>query len=121
MNCPSCGAGNPDGKRFCADCGAPLLNRCLVCGAETLPGKRFCGDCGSPLTMPSADQPAIKVRTVPAKPEAERRQMTVLFCDLVGSTALAARLDPEDLREIIGAYQRSCAAVIARYDGHIGK
>jgi hypothetical protein len=45
---------------------------------------------------------------------AERRQLTVMFCDLVGSTALSARLDPEDLRGVIGAYHRSCAAVIER-------
>jgi len=46
-------------------------------------------------------------RDAPAPAEAERRQLTVMFCDLVGSTALSARLDPEDLREIIGAYQRA--------------
>jgi class 3 adenylate cyclase len=53
-----------------------------------------------------------------ARPQdaAERRQLTVMFCDLVGSTALSARLDPEDLREVIGAYQR-CCAVLVEYDG----
>src|SRR5262252_3675928 len=51
----------------------------------------------------------------------ERRQLTVMFCDLVGSTALASRLDPEDLREVIGAYQRCVAEVINRYDGFIAK
>ena len=53
--------------------------------------------------------------------EAERRQLTVLFCDLVGSTELAARLDPEDLRAIMGAYQAACAEVIDRFDGHVAK
>jgi predicted ATPase/class 3 adenylate cyclase len=53
--------------------------------------------------------------------EAERRQLTVLFCDLVGSTELAARLDPEDLRGIMGAYQRCAAAVVERFEGHIAK
>jgi class 3 adenylate cyclase/predicted ATPase len=53
--------------------------------------------------------------------EAERRQLTVMFCDLVGSTALAARLDPEDLREVIGAYHRRVAKVVGRYDGFIAK
>jgi hypothetical protein len=52
-------------------------------------------------------------------PEAERRQLTVLFCDLVDSTVLASRLDPEDLREVVRAYQETCATVIARYEGHI--
>jgi class 3 adenylate cyclase/predicted ATPase len=53
--------------------------------------------------------------------EAERRQLTVLFCDLAGSTALAARLDPEDLREVIGAYHRCCAEVVGRWGGHVAK
>jgi class 3 adenylate cyclase len=59
----------------------------------------------------------------PAAPrsEAERRQLTVLFCDLVGSTALSGRLDPEDMREVIRAYQDTCAGVIARFEGFVAK
>ena len=57
----------------------------------------------------------------PAQVDAERRQLTVMFCDLVGSTALSARLDPEDLREVIGAYHRVVAQVIAGFDGFIAK
>jgi class 3 adenylate cyclase len=65
---------------------------------------------------------ATEPTTVAARPlEAERRQLTVLFCDLVGSTALAARLDPEDLRDIMGAYQRCAAAVVERFEGHVAK
>ena len=52
---------------------------------------------------------------------AERRQLTVMFCDLVGSTALSARLDPEDLREVIGAYHAVVAAEIARFGGFVAK
>ena len=54
-------------------------------------------------------------------PEAERRQLTVLFCDLVDSTALSGQLDPEDLREVVQAYQDTFATVIARFDGHIAQ
>src|SRR5438132_624516 len=54
-------------------------------------------------------------------PEAERRQLTVMFCDLVDSTALAVRLDPEDLREVVRAYQTACEEVIQRYGGHIAQ
>jgi class 3 adenylate cyclase/tetratricopeptide (TPR) repeat protein len=61
---------------------------------------------------PAADQ---------ATPEAERRQLTVLFCDMVDSTRLASQLDPEDLREVIRAYQAACAAVIERFEGHIAQ
>jgi class 3 adenylate cyclase len=54
-------------------------------------------------------------------PEAERRQLTVLFCDLVDSTVLASRLDPEDLREVVRAYQEVCAKVVARFEGYIAQ
>ena len=57
----------------------------------------------------------------PRAPEAERRQLTVLFCDLVESTALSGRLDPEDLREVIRSYQAACAEVIKRFDGHVAQ
>jgi class 3 adenylate cyclase len=57
----------------------------------------------------------------PRAPEAERRQLTVLFCDLVDSTMLASQLDPEEWREVVRAYQHTCAAVIQRYDGHIAQ
>jgi class 3 adenylate cyclase/predicted ATPase len=53
--------------------------------------------------------------------DAERRQLTVLFCDLVDSTVLASQLDPEDLREVVRAYQEACAKVIARFEGHIAQ
>jgi class 3 adenylate cyclase/tetratricopeptide (TPR) repeat protein len=58
---------------------------------------------------------------LPPPPDAERRQLTVLFCDLVDSTILASQLDPEDLREVVRAYQQVCAAVITRFDGHIAQ
>jgi class 3 adenylate cyclase/predicted ATPase len=72
----------------------------------------------------SGDAPATAQRPVvtESKPqEAERRQLTVMFCDLVGSTALSARLDPEDMREIVGAYHRSCADLIAKAGGFVAK
>jgi class 3 adenylate cyclase len=57
----------------------------------------------------------------PAPTDAERRQLTVMFCDLVGSTALSSRLDPEDLREVIAAYHRAVAEVVAQFDGFVAK
>ena len=57
----------------------------------------------------------------PQAPEAERRQLTVLFCDLVDSTVLASQLDPEDWREVVRAYQDTCAMVIAGFEGHIAQ
>ena len=57
----------------------------------------------------------------PAPSEAERRQLTVMFCDLVGSTPLSTRFDPEDLREIVGAYHRCVADTVARFSGFVAK
>jgi class 3 adenylate cyclase/predicted ATPase len=68
---------------------------------------------------PAAPQPALAEAT--SEDVAERRQLTVMFCDLVGSTALASRLDPEDLREIIGAYHRCVADVVGRFSGFVAK
>src|SRR5262245_23749729 len=58
---------------------------------------------------------------VPPSPEAERRQLTVVFCDLADSTRLSSQLDPEDLREVVLAYQATCVEVIQRFDGHIAQ
>jgi class 3 adenylate cyclase len=60
-------------------------------------------------------------RDAPAPAKAERRQLTVMFCDLVGSTALSARLDPEDLREVVGAYHRCCTDLITEAGGFVAK
>src|SRR6516164_9198096 len=104
MECPSCGTANLEGKKFCGKCGTPLPVRCAACGAENPPGNKFCADCGAALTIRALSGPAEAMSPLPAAQvlSAERRQLTVLFCDLVGSTALSSRLDLEDLREIIG-------------------
>jgi class 3 adenylate cyclase/predicted ATPase len=75
-----------------------------------------------PGRAPPVGQGAPIEAAVAARPaEAERRQLTVLFCDLVGSTDLSARLDPEDLREVMGAYQTCVAAVVRRWEGHVAR
>src|SRR5215813_11541172 len=94
---------------------------CPNCGSPSPPGKRFCGDCGAPLTdIGSQASPALPVGHG-RLPLPERRQLSVIFCDLVGSTALAARLDPEDLHGVITRYQRCCAEVIERAGGFVAK
>jgi class 3 adenylate cyclase len=67
------------------------------------------------------NEPPTAAAAPPARAEAERRQLTVMFCDLVGSTALAARLDPEDLREVIAAYHRAVAEIVAGFEGFVAK
>jgi class 3 adenylate cyclase len=78
-----------------------------------------------PVQMPAAEvdraAPIESPPAAPRAPEAERRQLTVLFCDLVDSTVLASQLDPEEWREVVRAYQDTCAKVIARYEGHIAQ
>src|SRR5262245_4613017 len=71
-------------------------------------------------TKPSPPE-AAPIPPMPAQDTAERRQVTVMFSDLVGSTALSARLDPEDLREIISAYQKSVAESVKRFGGFVAK
>jgi len=120
MRCPSCMAENTATRRFCAECGAPLPSPCPVCGFENEPTAKFCGGCGKPVgeTAPPA------LASMPAPPRAdnaERRQLTVMFCDLVGSTALSTGMDPEDLRDVIALYQSRCSAAVRRYDGFVAK
>jgi class 3 adenylate cyclase/predicted ATPase len=81
---------------------------CPRCHAATADGARFCGFCGAALSPVDAAQP-------------ERRQLTVLFCDLVDSTALSVRLDPEDLREVILAYQQYVSEMVGRFGGFIAQ
>ena len=98
-------------------------------------GLVWSGEAGTvPLPAPAPPQPVDQPATpfprpgqtaVPSPesytPDAERRQLTVLFCDLVDSTVLARQLDPEELREVVRAYQDTCAKVIARFEGHIAQ
>ncbi len=93
MRCAHCQADNREVHRFCAECGAPLAILCPHCGFESAPGVSFCGGCGTALGP--GVRPAEAARETH---EAERRQLTVMFCDLVGSTDLSQRLDAEDLR-----------------------
>ncbi len=125
MKCPSCSAEVADGARFCNQCGTSLAGVCPACGAQNNPAARFCSECGARLAEHvetvqsggSSEDPAGDV----VLPYAERRQLTVLFSDIVGSTSLSEQLDPEDLRAILHDYQSACSKVIGLYDGHLAK
>lgn len=120
MRCWKCGSDNREGRKFCANCGAPLSIACPKCGATNQPGEKFCGECGAGLVEPTAAKPAAE--TPIAMPGGgERRHLTVLFCDLVGSTEIAARLDPEEWRELVAGYHRAAAEAIGRFGGHVAK
>src|SRR5207245_10168853 len=121
MRCSKCGTEGIPGKKFCADCGSLLSGRCSNCNSDNARGAKFCADCGTLLSAPAAsplsETPPVQARAVAG----ERRHLTVLFCDLVGSTEIAARLDPEEWRETVAGYQRAAAEAIARYGGHVAK
>src|SRR5262245_55803750 len=132
MRCPSCGSDNPEGTKFYGECGASLPPRCPQCGFANLPATKFCRQCGTALQGqpsgtgsrdPSGERavPDTPRTAVPSAAEGERRQLTVMFCDLVGSTPLAEQLDPEDLRQVILAYQQTCAEQIRRFDGYLAR
>jgi class 3 adenylate cyclase len=125
MECTSCHSETADDARFCDTCGEALPLCCPSCGATNRAGARFCSKCGKTLIPDSAVTAAKSAPAAPSSPQlaasAERRQLTVMFCDLVGSTALSARFDPEDMREIIGTYHRCCAEQITKAGGFVAK
>jgi class 3 adenylate cyclase/tetratricopeptide (TPR) repeat protein len=113
--CAHCGFENTPGSKFCGGCGASLALACPSCGVANDPGRRFCGDCGAALT---ADTPA-PAAAPPAA--AERRLVSVLFADLVGSTPLAESRDPEEVRELLSRYFDTCRRLIEIYGGTVEK
>ena len=127
MRCPSCKAEIPEGSKFCLECGAALSGRCPSCGNANPPSAKFCLECGYKLAPTAVDAvgSAAPDRATPQISQlagsAERRQLTVMFCDLVGSTALSARLDPEDMREIMSACHHRCTEVIGKSGGFVAK
>jgi class 3 adenylate cyclase/tetratricopeptide (TPR) repeat protein len=90
--------------------------RCGHCGLESPAGMRFCGGCGRPL-----EDRLTAVGPAYAHDTAQRRHMTVMFCDLVDSTPLAELLDPEDFREVLSGYQHACVRAIERFSGYTAK
>ena len=94
---------------------APPCVPCPSCRFANPVGFRFCGACGGRLVASSDVQTSVR------RPAAERRQLTVLFCDLVDSTRLANTLELEELRDVIRSYQAACAECVRRYGGTISR
>jgi len=99
---------------------------CPACGFESPAGFKFCGECGAKFDARSTSSDSINAPDITSLDTldgntAERRQLTVMFCDLVDSTQLSDYLDPEDLREVIHHYQKACGEIVRRYDGHIAQ
>jgi len=114
LACWNCGVPNPPAARFCSNCGKPLGRNCPECGAPVTEEARFCGNCGIRLhgEPPRRQAPVLTAET--------RRVVTVLFADLVGSTALTERLDPEEAREVVGKFYTVVQGVVEGwYEGTV--
>jgi hypothetical protein len=97
MLCAKCETDNLPDSAFCSECGAKLEAVCPILRAWQLAGSKFCRNCGSRLSTTGTSAPFMAEHDEPhAASEGERRQLTVMFCDLVGSTSLSEQLDPEE-------------------------
>lgn len=135
MQCPQCNHNNPEGVKFCGECGAKLEHLCPSCGSSNPPANKFCHQCGQRLAEPAVATPAPapaaadyhsrlatytpkhltdKVLTTRSALEGERRQVTVLFADTAGFTALAEKLDPEDVHQILDRCFKLVTAALLR-------
>lgn len=122
MQCPHCWADMPDNMKFCGACGESLAAApCPACANVNPAGFKFCGHCGAPLPASPVSAGAEEGALVPPKRVGERRQLTALFCDIVDSTGIAERLDPEDLSDLIRRYRLLCAGVVQRFQGYIAQ
>ncbi|MBI3031118.1 MAG: AAA family ATPase [Candidatus Rokubacteria bacterium] len=130
MICPRCRHENAAAARFCVECGQKLAPGCPQCGAEVPAAARFCAQCGAPLApaappeknfaSPSAYTPAHlaeKILKARGALQGERKQVTVLFADVSGFTAISEKLDPEEVHRLMnGAFELMLGA-IHRFEG----
>jgi class 3 adenylate cyclase/predicted ATPase/energy-coupling factor transporter ATP-binding protein EcfA2 len=126
MRCDNCSFENPAGMKFCGQCAASLSPTCPKCHFNNPSDFKFCGNCGASLvadedTNDSANAGGTASLGTDADSHAERRQLTVMFCDVVGSSALSEIVDPEDLRDIMGDYRDTCQKAVAKFQGHIAQ
>jgi class 3 adenylate cyclase/tetratricopeptide (TPR) repeat protein len=113
--CPQCGLGNPAGALACAECHALFGSSCARCGQPAASSARFCSACGDPLAGVNAGPPGH------VDSAGERRQITVMFCDMVGSTEMARQLDEEDYHEVVRLYQDAVVNAVTQFKGHVAQ
>ena len=130
MHCVQCQQENPGGAKFCGECGAALAPACPGCGTAYGLGQRFCWACGTRLPAPtSAVAPgshiprhlAERIRTSKAALEGERKQVTILFADLKGSTELLANRDPEESRKLLDPVLDRMMEAVHYYEGTVNQ
>jgi class 3 adenylate cyclase/tetratricopeptide (TPR) repeat protein len=134
MRCSACQHENRTDARFCGRCGQPLLVTCAACGKNNAPGSQFCDGCGTalaggaapktPRSAPGAYTPAHlaqKILTSRSALEGERKQVTVLFCDIANSTDLAQRLGAEAMHDLLDDFFELALAEVHRLEGTINQ
>jgi class 3 adenylate cyclase len=137
VECTSCRAANPPTNKFCGECGAALARICTACDSRNPPSNRFCGECGARLiaeTEPVRAAPApaqltpetytprhLADRILASRDalEGERKHVTVLFADVVGSTELIQDLDPEEARSLLEPAVRAMLEAVHRFEGTV--
>jgi hypothetical protein len=120
--CFSCQRENPGTAGFYMECGEPVGRSCGSCGAALPVEAGFCMRCGQvQRTDAGAGSPGDRGPFADARIAGERRQLTVMFCDLVDSMVLSDRFDPEEFRELVRAYQNCCERGISDYQGHVAQ
>ena len=135
MRCPKCESDNREGVKFCEECGAKLELECPACKAKIPLSKKFCGECGHNLTKPFEASPvdysepksytprflAEKILTTRSSIEGERKFVTVLFADIANYTAIAEKLDPEEVHQIMDGCFKVLMDEIHKYEGTINQ
>jgi len=135
LDCPRCQFDNPDDNRFCEGCGSPLDKTCGSCGHVNRPNAKFCGGCGSAITEAgSASRPefvapraytpqhlAERILSARGSIEGERKQVTVLFADIMGSLELIRGSDPEHVQALLDSAIVQMMEAVHRYEGTVNK
>ncbi len=142
MKCSKCQFENPDGLKFCNECGQKLILVCPACKAVNQPGSKFCGECGHSLTLPpepkttkelSFDEKIAKIQKyLPSgitekilsqrdRIEGEKRQVTVMFCDMKGFTPLSEKLGPETMYAMMDEVYEILIHKVHDYEGTVNE
>jgi hypothetical protein len=140
MCCPSCSFDNPEGLKFCGECGTPVTAPCPRCGFANPPQFKFCGEYGASLVRASHPSSTPSLTAQPQSPsrytptylaekiltsrralEVERKQVTVLFADLKGSMEMLTDRDPEDARPLLDHVLKCMIAAVHCYEGTVNQ
>jgi class 3 adenylate cyclase/tetratricopeptide (TPR) repeat protein len=136
MQCPKCQFENPEGLKFCVECGNKLETKCPKCGFNNSPSFKFCGECGHSLVEPPEEITPIKysepqsytpkfladkILTIRSSIEGERKLVTVLFADIANYTSMSEKLDPEEIHQIMDGCFKILMDEIHDFEGTINQ